>query len=112
MLSDKFKRESPFSSFWMLIREEPVMAPSTAHHVIFCSCPLALSLLVFPLTSNCLRPVATHLCTKYAIVSVVISYPLHISQPLPLFALYVSVARAFPNLDSNNTEKEDCSAVL
>jgi len=95
------------------------MAPPTAHHVIFCSCPLALSLLLFPFTSNCLRPVATHLCTKYAIVYVVISYPLHISRPLPLFALYVSVARAFlscynsrPDLDSNGTEKEDCSAVL
>jgi len=28
------------------------MAPPTAHHVIFCSCPLALSLLSFPFTSD------------------------------------------------------------
>ncbi len=68
MLSYKFKGERPFSSFWMLIREEPVMAPPTAHHVIFCSCPLALSLLLSPFTFNCLRVVATHLCSKYAIV--------------------------------------------
>ncbi len=119
MLSYKFKRERPFNSFWILIREEPIMAPPTAHHVIFCPRLLTLSLLLFPFTSKCLRLVATHLCSKYAIVDVVISYPLHISRPLPLFALYVSMARAFlscynsrPNLDSNGTEKEDCSTVL
>jgi hypothetical protein len=95
------------------------MAPPTAHHVILCRCPLALSLLLFPFTSNSLRPAAIHLCTKHAIAYVVILYPLYISRSLPLFALYISVARAFlscynsrPDLDSNGTEKEDCSAVL
>ena len=95
------------------------MAPSAAHHVVFCSCPLALSLLLFPFTSDCLRSVATHLCSIYAVVCVVISYLLYISQRLPLFALNLSVARAFlscyssrPDLDCNGTEKEDCSAVL
>ncbi len=29
------------------------MAPPTAHHVIFCSYPLTLSLLSFPFTSDC-----------------------------------------------------------
>jgi len=111
--------ESTFSLFWMLIREEPVMAPPTTHHVVFCSCPLALSLLLFPFTPNCLRPAATHLCTKCDIVYVVISYPLYISLPLSIFALYASVARAvlssynFPlYLVSNGEEEEDGGAVL
>ena len=92
MLPYKFKRERSFSLFWILIREEPVIAPPIAHCIIFCSCPFNLSLLIFPF---------------------------YIARPLPLFALYVSVARAFlscynsrPNLDSTDTEKEDCSAVL
>jgi hypothetical protein len=95
------------------------MALSAAHHVVFCSCPLALSLLLFSFTSDCLRPLATHLCTIYAIMCVVISFLLYISRALPLFALNVSVDRAFlscyssrPDLDCNGTEKEDCSAVL
>ncbi len=117
--SCKFKRERPFSLLWMLIREEPVLAPPTAHHVIFCSYPLALSLLLFLSTSDCLRPAASHLCTQCAIVYVVVSYSLYISRPLCVFALYFSVAGAFLscynsrlNLDSNGKQKEDCSAVL
>lgn len=51
----------------VLIREEPVIAPLTAHCIIFCSCPFNLSLLLFPFYT----------------------------RPLPLFALYVLVARAF-----------------
>ena len=101
----------------MLIKEEPVIALPTAHYVVFYPCPSALSLLLFPFTSNCLLPVATHHYTKYAIVYAVISYPLHLSRPLTLFALCVSVARAFlscynyhPGLNSNSSEKEDCSA--
>jgi hypothetical protein len=89
MLSYKFKRERPFNSFWILIREEPIMAPPTAHHVIFCPRLLTLSLLFFPFTSKCLRPVATHLCSKYAIVYVVISYP-PTYHGLCLSSLYMS----------------------
>lgn len=103
----------------MLTRVEPVMAPPITDHVVFCSCPLALSLLLFPFTPNCLRPAASHLYIKCAIVYVFISYPLYISRPLPLFALYVSVTKAFlscynsrPDLDFNDTEKENCNAVL
>jgi len=95
------------------------MAPPTTYHVILCHCPLALSLLLFPFTSNGLRPAVIHSCSKYAIAYVVISYPLYISRSLPLFALYISVARAFlscynsrPDLDSNSIEKEDYSVVL
>lgn len=121
LCSCKFKRRRRFSPFWMPIREEPVMAPPTAHHVFSCSCPLALSLLVllFPFTFNCLRPAATHPCTKCAIVYVVISCPLYISLPLSLFAVYASVARAvlssynFPfYLISNSEEEEDGGAIL
>ena len=63
----------------MLIREEPVMAPWTAHDVIFCSCPPAFSLLLFTFTFGCLRPAVTRQYTKRVIVDVVISYPLCIS---------------------------------
>lgn len=80
----------------------------------------ALVLLLFPFTSDCLlRPVPTHPCTEYAMVSAVISHPLPIPRPPPLFAPYVSAASASsscdnsrPNLDSNGAEKEDCCAGL
>lgn len=62
MLSDKFKRGRPFNLFWMLIREEPVMASSDAHHVVFCSCPFAFLFLLFSFISDYLRPLATHRC--------------------------------------------------
>lgn len=65
------------------------MAPPTAHHDIFCSCPLSLSLVLFPFISRCPRPAASHLCTKCATVYVVISSPLYITLSLSLFPLYV-----------------------
>ena len=107
--------------FWMLIREEPIIAPPTAHHVIFCSCPLALFLLLFTFNSSCLHPAVTRQCTKRVIVDVVISYPLCISlsPSLSLFAVYASVARVVLSsynsplyLVSNGEEEEDCGAVL
>ena len=54
------------------------MAPPTVHHVIFCSCPLALSLLLFSFISSYLRPAVTGQCTKRVIVYVAISYSLYI----------------------------------
>ena len=99
------------------------MALRTAHDVIFCSCPLALSLLLFTFTFGCLRPAVTRQCTKRVIVDVVISYPLCISLSLSfslsLFAIYASVARVVLSsynsplyLVSNGEEEEDCGAVL
>jgi len=95
------------------------MAPPTTHYIVFCSYPLALSLLLFPFTPNYLRPIVTHLCTKYDIVYVIILYLLYISLPLSIFALYALVARAvlssynFPlYLVSNSEEEEDDGVVL
>ena len=88
-----FTRERSVRLFWMLFGEEPVMAPPTAHHGIFCSYPLSPSLLLFRFVSERLRPAANYLCIKCAIVYVVISYPLYILRPFFLFALYISVAR-------------------
>ncbi len=103
----------------MLIRVELVLAPPTTHHVIFCSCSLTLSLLLFPFTPICLRPTATHLCTKYAIIYIVISYLLYLSLPLSLFALYTLLAWVilsgynFPlYLVFNSEEEEDGGAVV
>lgn len=64
------------------------MALPTAHHVIFCSYPLALFLLLFTFNSNCLSPAVTRQCTKRVIVDVVIPYPLCISLSLFLSSLY------------------------
>ncbi len=103
----------------MLIREEPVMAPPTAHHVIFCAYPLALSPSLFAFTSSCLRPAVTRQRTKRVIIDVIISYSPCISLSLSLFAQYASVARVDLSgyksplyLVSNGEEEEDCGAVL
>ncbi len=95
------------------------MAPPTAYHVIFCSCPLALFLLLFTFTSNCLWPAATRPYTRCATVYVVISYPLYRSMPLSLFPVFALVVKAllssynFPlYFVSNGEEEEDGGAVL
>jgi len=69
MLSYKCKRERPFSSFWILIGEEPVIAPPTARYIIFCSCPLTLLLF-----RSYASPSLLTTCTKSAIVYVIILY--------------------------------------
>lgn len=67
------------SPCWMLTREEQILAPPTAHHVVFCSFPFCFSL---PFLFACDN-------------SSVNLYLINILTLLSLFALYVSVARGF-----------------
>jgi hypothetical protein len=86
------------------------MALPTAYYIIFYSYPFTLSLLLFPFTSNYLRPIiVNHLYTKYTIIYINVLYLFYILRPLYLFALYILVIRVFLfyynsrlNLDSNN----------
>ncbi len=78
----KFNRQASFSLCWILIKEKSIMTSSTSHHVMFCSFPLALSL-------HFHLPAITHQCIERVIAYVLISFL------LSLFALYISVIRAF-----------------
>jgi len=73
----KFNRQASFSLYWILIREEPVMAPPTSNHVMFCSFPLALSFISFACgnssvyrTRHCLR---SHIIPSFSLRSIRLS---------------------------------------
>lgn len=71
-----FKRPTPLSSYWVLIKEEPVMAPLNSHHILLRPFSVSLSL-------HCLFPAVSRQCTKRIIANVLISYQIYLDLRNP-----------------------------